>query len=905
LLLVMTCESGLLSALPPALEQLVSARDRLELAPLTAEQTYDLLESLFGAAAGLEDAARWMHELSAGIPQACMQYAQYLLDQRVARYEAGHWTLPAQLREQGLPATLGAMFERRIAALSSDAHALALCLSLARDESRSSWQPETHVHIEDFAKLLDQGDTQRASRALDELLQAGIVQQRDSNYAIAQSAMVDALVRGAPADARKQAHARLARVFTQPNYKSSWVAIRQMLNAGDYQSARETIVRFGTANREPDWGAMRVSLHAQCSREAIDHWQAHHGSPKEGIVLRSVLLTAVTVYDWRLARYGDAQLVQLRSDCGLTYWEDTDTSLPALQRVIECFKRAQEAHAQTPEDARGMAPIDAVRELASCSILLCRAHVSSHDVARVRELMPALEAVRSLSPTLALIADQCKAGVDRVTGRAFGDALLDTADRLMQTLEIPELLRRGGAALNLHEQTLEDARIGRERGLSLIDVVAANGAFDELFIVLHGRWLAHGFLGHAELARSFRKRAQIITEDDVWRQKAYLFFETEYYALCGDLQALGRIADQMTELAEMFDGWRPWLAYARGSLARMRGELMLAKTEFDRGLAQAGPGEHRAWLAIAPAYAALLLELGDGASAEREARAAIDKVRELGLVRSASVEAQRVLALALSARQAHDSALETIAVALSQARELGYGGLPLAKLYETHAQVSLTSGNTRECVALLKELWPLIEQSEARALINAYETLREESQKQIGDASLPAASRPEVTSVGSSTMFTEVHTLLSSENRRLERATEALKLLLQHSGATAGHLLLFDEKGLFPAVSVHDNPATSRLVEQARQCVDTIFADDTTVTGAADELGLRASVFEGDRKFAQVVLTSRTADSSVLAGLALLAVGDTALRVPPGELVGVIGQCLLAAGDTIGKELDD
>ena len=76
-----------------------------------------------------------------------MQYAQYLVDQGIARFEGGSWQLPLRLREQGLPSTLGAMFERRIAALSEDARALALGLALARDDSRSSWQPDVHVHL--------------------------------------------------------------------------------------------------------------------------------------------------------------------------------------------------------------------------------------------------------------------------------------------------------------------------------------------------------------------------------------------------------------------------------------------------------------------------------------------------------------------------------------------------------------------------------------------------------------------------------------------------------------------------------------------------------------------------------------------------------------------------------------
>src|SRR5256885_16217759 len=101
-----------------------------------------------------------------------MQYAQYLVDHGIARYQGGQWKLPLRLREQPLPPTLGAMLEARLLRLSADARALALGLALARDETRSAWQPEIQVPIEDFPKLIG-GDTARAVRALDELLSAG------------------------------------------------------------------------------------------------------------------------------------------------------------------------------------------------------------------------------------------------------------------------------------------------------------------------------------------------------------------------------------------------------------------------------------------------------------------------------------------------------------------------------------------------------------------------------------------------------------------------------------------------------------------------------------------------------------------------------------------------------------
>jgi hypothetical protein len=108
---------------------------------------------------------------------------------------------------------------------------------------------------------------------------------------------------------------------------------------------------------------------------------------------------------------------------------------------------------------------------------------------------------------------------------------------------------------------------------------------------------------------------------------------------------------------------------------------------------------------------------------------------------------------------------------LARARELEYGGLPLAKLFEARAMVSLASADAVECVSALAELWPLIEHSEAQALIASYEALRQESENQNVAADLPVASGAGATaSLESSTLYTEVRMLLTSMERALDRA---------------------------------------------------------------------------------------------------------------------------------------
>jgi hypothetical protein len=468
-------------------------------------------------------------------------------------------------------------------------------------------------------------------------------------------------------------------------------------------------------------------------------------------------------------------------------------------------------------------------------------------------------------------------------------------------------MRRGGAALNLHEQTLEDARVGRPRALEVIDLLAASGAGEDMFMVLHGRWLGHAYAGHAAQAKAFQKRVRIITDDDVWRRKAYLFFEAELYALSGDLIGLGRTADMIAEVADMFEGWRPWLAFTHAAMHRLRGELAAAKSELEIALQQAQAGQHRAWLLAAPAHAEILLLLGDAAGAIRAAEAILSTVKAHALHRSAEVAAERILALAQSHQREHAAARASVQRALTLARELAYGGLPLALLYEAQAQVSIAAGDPPACVVALKQIWQVIEHADAPALINGYETLREESAKQLASSELPALSRmvANATTTESSTMYTEVHTRLTSVHKSEERAAQSLQLLLEDSGAQAGHLLLLDANGLFYAASVNHAHAGTELIHQAQQYLDSMLADAKTITQTDGDEGLSAVLSSADAGFAAILLANRTEVRPVLVGMALLAVQDTRIRAPRTELVRVISQCLLATGNSVAIPLND
>jgi tetratricopeptide (TPR) repeat protein len=918
LLLLTTCDETALMQASPLLEQFAKAEDRFTLTPLAPDDTRALLGSLFGEVPGLDDAAHWLHELSRGSPQTCMQYAQYLVDHGLARYAGGQWHLRGRLRDQALPPTLGAMLEARLSTWSADACALALGLALARDDSRAVWQPDYQVLIEDFPRLLEdahESDARattgaRTFAALDELVRAGTLTQHDQTYVLSQRAMVDALLRMTSDEQKREMHRRLALIFKRDVYRVRMSIVGHLLHAGEYVAARELLQSFTAGiggGVIMDWGAMRVSVTAACTTAAVEHWQAHGGSPREGILLRRLLLLGSSVYDWRTANHGEAQLAQLQSDIGLGHWDATDPALPVEERVRECMKRARAIYDATPEPERGFAPEDALSELTAAVMSIYGAFVNRHEASRVRRIAAVLEPLRKLDPTTNVVADLVATGASRVTGADLGDSMLGNIQALLTANGLPEVLQQGGAGISLYAQAIEDARRGRERAQALVQLMASRVG-EEMFLIVHVRWLCNAFRGQADRAAQYRKQAEVITEDDIWRRKASLFVEAELHELTGDLPSLKRTSEAIAPLAEMFPGWQPWLSWTRGVMHRLRGELDAAQAELEAALALAPAGEHRAWVRAAPAHAELLLLRGDAEGGLRESAAIIETCERLALDPMAAFAAERVRAMCASKLGDHAAARSAIERAFHLARTLECDGLPLAKLHEAHARVLLAADATTEFAEALESMHALIEHADAPALIQAYETLRAES-SQLALPQLEqsiALPRPGITD--SSQIWTTVSMRLNAHEQRADRARQAVSMLIEDCGARVGHLFLLDAGGLFVAAS-SDEAIGVRLLPVAQKHLELELSrsssDALTVALPSFSPLTRAALSEFDAALTPVLLSNDDGTGrSVVTGVALLGFDSSNERVPRADLIEAISRALELSRDSFALPLE-
>lgn len=197
-----------------ALEALARRCHVLQLEPLTHAETQRLLGSLFGDVPNLELLTRELHAVAGGVPRACMDVAQHLVDRGLIRYASGQWTLPTQLSSADLPHSAAEAVRARVAQLSPTARFVAEAQALAFTERLS---------VRQYRALLPGANSQLVERAIAELLSQGVLIGDSSGYALPNRLWIDALASCLPPEHAAERHRALAGVYEanlRPGYLS-------------------------------------------------------------------------------------------------------------------------------------------------------------------------------------------------------------------------------------------------------------------------------------------------------------------------------------------------------------------------------------------------------------------------------------------------------------------------------------------------------------------------------------------------------------------------------------------------------------------------------------------------------------------------------------------------------------
>jgi hypothetical protein len=894
LCLALTIESD--SPGSAALDILAPIAERIDLPALSEEQTEQLFRAMFGDAKNLFMLAGRMHGLAQGNLRATMQLARHLVEQGIARYEAGSFSLPEQLREQDLPLSLAAALELRVQRLDPDALELARVLALTDPGELS---PAAYV------ELTSHGDRARTYRAVDQLLRAQVLEAQAERYRMSDPMWKAVLTSGLSAQERVAFHARLCRVFEH----GGTLTLRSyhLMESDQAEAAiRLMLAQFIKDPNEPkDPLADYVpGLIDQIERASLAAEALRLPAPLR-IELRMKLAGASQFLGDipRFMRTAPATLQELERDSSLNEYNALDPTLEPLARLTEAFTRVQARYDATPAAERGLSPAEAIRELARCCVMFAGVAAISQDT-QLLERVPSLAAFTPLSPAVAAIQEFIE----------FTRALMQARDDQAREAMLPFIARLeqpDGAGLGqLYNTSL---RLGALYMLGLIDategipeagarMAALEAEPGHRLNALRVHMACHMMQGNFEAAEAAQRKAELVMLQD-GQQQRYPGTTTRpellAFWLSEDIAGLKLLNERLGSMVHAYPHWQLILCVSRCFYRQLQGDAAGALAALEPALAIAKPLKQRDWAWVAVAHVHVLVALGRAEDALEFGRKYMALSQEHKLagyrrIANATVEALIANQLGQEAAQLTDQQLE-------YALEHGVRGLALGALYELRARAATLLGDQdsfyRYCQLCAAEYQP----ERNPALAARYQRLFRQAQRyDVSAAPSGAASLP------ADGMTTMLKSRLLSCHDAAARARCVLAVLVEQTDAKEAYL--FSMRGGRPAFAcaLPEAAPPENLQSVVEDWLDaelkTILARSSkrpsSAAPAVDAKPCSESARTATRPthLRAITLISRNAGQALIAGIAALHLTD-GHPVPDPALVQTLSDALIDHDD--------
>lgn len=700
LLLIATARDEALGAesAQKAVSLLISGAEDLRLDPLQAQETQQLLISLFGDVQNVRLLADRLHAVSAGMPGVIMHLARQLLDRAQVRYDAGSWILPSGFDVSALHDPQAERFAAPIHALSAAARELADAFAV------SALRRAT---LEECQLLSGHGDPQRLLRELDELLHGEVFGREDGGYFLARPEFARFLLQALPTDKKAELHARAARVYAAR--KDEEFRTAQHWHYAD-QSGRalDLLVGYIDATRElrirdagplfeyvqtlpPDWIATMHGLLLACD---------NLNRPKhERFSLQSALTGFATLISHAEAKHTRDMMKQLEHDAGLDLYASMRDE-PEEQRLSSALARAVARYACTPAHERVLSPEVAIPRLAEVLIQAVGIATRTMDLDLLVNV-PSLAPLTPLSPALELVHKTVLASCDVLTGRH--EAARHTFLAILERLRQPD---RASLAGSYHQHlslaiTMAVAQLELAQGLPSAEDWAPTLEADPSYAVTalrlrHQEALMVGDQKRADELRIAAERKQIQNSPAQIFEGMHLWTQALALSDTDDLLHAKECAAETERMARQFPNWRPCLHFARGVYQALRGDCERALQALDHALELAPLGQHMAGPAIASRRVQLLVRNGRYEVAAASARAALSATASHGPDRHSS-QLWASLAVAEAALGEREPAAQHGDRAVEELELRGCRGVVLGYAYEMRARVAFWSGDRAGC----------------------------------------------------------------------------------------------------------------------------------------------------------------------------------------------------------------
>jgi tetratricopeptide (TPR) repeat protein len=879
----------------PHAERLRHAGSAISLRPFRPVDTKQLVSSVFGDAPHSEQIADWVHRLSEGNPRTALELTQHLVDHGLARYKEGGWSLPSSIEGLNLPQSIDQALDAKVAELGSAAKELAQALSMTSEDDP--------LLLAEFPMLVEAGGLTPVFGALNELVSASVLAPSGPTYAFAHHEVKEAVKRGIPTECVPELHRRIARAYESGPDNVSTLAAYHLLEAGDLPEA----FRLGVAavkDRTDYFARGNSFIRTPAGSQTIDalyDWGRRNGMPAKdlSLIARAVLQLA-SVGDARLARHGPTILDGLERDSGLVHWKEFEHVADPVERVQACVGEAYSRYASSPDRERLLDPGTAIQELATAAATLTGVYARNADVVATSALDELISPLRPLSPALDVVGGMVNYAAGVLRGHYTRDTRLRVIERTKDPVPgIDELSRVGVYLLGLYYLALEDALQGFATADELVRTLDGHAAYAPL--AWQARMLSHYYSGEereAELCRRRRDLAMTGRLDIDGHLETSVLYEASVYATLGDLMALKGLLPALEEQSRARPHWRPYYYLATGNCEALRGEHDKAIEQYERGLSLQGiPASHAGRVLIQIKLVRSLTAAGRAEEACGRAEAALERYAEEPLMPLYRDQLELGLAGAESISGRTAEALARARAVLERAERRGLSGVLLVDFLTEVAVIAHQAGDIPAFEGIAKRVGALSAKADSKALAARYGRLL-----QLGQSSKFDVSTTTPESLAASSVFTtlgaDVRTELELCRGPSERATHALKLLLEHSASAEGFLFVHKGEDLCLVAAIPDDEPGEELERAVREWLSAAFdAELSTQTATRSQ----PRTVESSLPFEILGILAGVDGEIVLAGVAALKGTMGRARPVPSAIVSAVGEGLLRAGDATGR----
>ncbi len=289
------------------LSSIVARATTLTLKPLDRRQSDLLVASLFGEVPNLDRVSDWLYRVAHGNPKLTLELCDYLMKRGVVRYVDGAWVVASGDITEPVPQNMAAAMMLRLSTASPAALALAELCSVRRGGVSAE-------HCLELVK--EQPDD--VFRALEELVQAGVLESAGGEYVFAQETLRKALQRALSPERSRELHRRWAERLLAQRPQSLDIRLEagwHLVHTEDELRGADVLARVG-----PELVNRRIALAAAIPaiEKALAVYEAHDRPRSEQLRLRSMLCMSSFLFDYRLApKYGGATLEALAQCAGM------------------------------------------------------------------------------------------------------------------------------------------------------------------------------------------------------------------------------------------------------------------------------------------------------------------------------------------------------------------------------------------------------------------------------------------------------------------------------------------------------------------------------------------------------------------------------------------------------------